>query len=190
MTLPFARTNLLDQLRQHSPSDGAERQHVEATVRLVESEADCFARTTFSPGHVTASAFIVDSGGRLLLHHHRRLDRWLQMGGHDEGEHDPMLAALREAREDSGLRDLLPIHPHDGILDVDVHRIPAGKNEPEHLHHDVRYLLATRSPECIAFDATESRALAFFSFDEAVTRLGEPSAARVIEKIRRALARS
>ncbi len=190
MPLSGARTILLDELRRHVPSDAAEREHVEETVRLVESESACFARGTFSPGHITASAFIVDAEGRLLLHHHRRLDRWLQMGGHDEGEHDPVLAACREAREESGLEDLELVLPNRAILDVDVHVIPAGRNEPAHRHHDVRYLLATRSPDRIARDDSESRALSFFSLAEAVERLGEPSAARVIEKIRRALASS
>ncbi len=79
---------------------------------------------------------------RVLLHHHRRLDAWLQMGGHDEGESDPRATARREGAEESGLSDLVLLSP--AILDVDVHPIPAGKGEPPHLHHDVRYALATR----------------------------------------------
>lgn len=188
------RERLLADLARHDADDAVERGHLEAIRRLVESEEQCFSRSTFVPGHITASAFVVDEDGRLLLHHHRRLDRWLQLGGHDEGEHDTKRTALREAREESGLRDLelaLPV-----ILDVDVHPIPGGR-EPAHLHHDVRYLFRTRSPEAIAKDETESKALAFFSLDEALARLAGPSSIgvssgsgesdRVIAKIRRVI---
>ena len=90
----------------------------------------------------------------MLLHHHRRLDRWLQLGGHDEGEHDPLQTALREAREESGLLDLTPLSA--AILDIDVHEIPAGRSEPAHLHHDVRYALQTSTPDAIAQVDAES----------------------------------
>lgn len=176
-----ARQSLLDALMRHEPADDIERAHRDAVVRLVSNEPACFARTTFNPGHVTGSAFVVDTEGRLLLHHHRRLDRWLQLGGHDEGEADAARTALREAREESGLRDL-ELLGH-GILDVDVHAIPDGKREPGHLHHDVRYLLLTRSPEAIVIDENESRSLSFFTLAEAARLL--PDAARVFPKIAR-----
>ena len=183
-----ARAELLARLALHVPSDGDERTHLDATRRLVESEPACFARDAFAPGHLTASAFIVDRGGRLLLHRHRRLDRWLQMGGHFDDDRDPAIAARREGREESGLDDLEPVLAGGAILDVDVHAIPSGRREPAHLHHDVRYLLMTRSPERIAMADLESTDLAFFSLEDARARLGDVSAARVIEKIRRALA--
>ncbi len=185
-----ARQSLLSLLSAHSPADDVERAHVTAVHALVSSEPECFARGTFVPGHLTASAFVVDGAGRLLLHHHRRLDRWLQMGGHDEGEHDPEKTARREAEEESGLVDLelVRIGP-SGLLDVDVHRIPEGKREPAHLHHDLRYLFVTRSPDAIHAQVEESLDLAFFPLREAEAKLGEASARRVIAKIQAALDR-
>jgi 8-oxo-dGTP pyrophosphatase MutT (NUDIX family) len=122
---------------------------------------------------------------RVLLHHHRRLDRWLQMGGHDDGERDAAATALREAQEESGLTDLTFLVP--GILDLDVHAIPAGKGEPPHLHHDVRYAVATTTPEAIRRDASESLDLRWFSLDEARRLMAEPGSSRVIERLRRLL---
>ena len=107
---------------------------------------------------------MVDAGsGRVLLHHHRRLGRWLQLGGHDEGEHDPLATALREAREESGLLDLRPLST--AILDIDVHDIPARRSEPAHLHHDVRYALQTSTPDAIAQQEAESLDLAWLDLD-------------------------
>lgn len=184
-SLDAPRQRLFDALCALSPADDEERRHVESVLALVGAEARCFSRHVFTPGHLTGSAFIVDERGRLLLHHHRRLDRWLQMGGHDEGEYDPLRTALREATEESGLASLELAW--EGILDVDVHAIPEGKKEPGHLHHDVRFLFRTRTPEAIVHDDSESKALDFFALEEAERLLGDASAGRVVRKIRRIL---
>jgi 8-oxo-dGTP pyrophosphatase MutT (NUDIX family) len=182
-----ARIRLADALRRHEPADEAETAGRDAILALVESEPLCFARTTWVPGHVTGSAFIIrPDTGEVLLHHHRRLGAWLQMGGHDEGEHDPAATALREGAEESGLSDLASLS--EGILDVDVHGIPARAEQPAHGHHDVRYALVTRNPGAIRRDEGESLDLRWFSLDEAARIMGEPGATRALLKIRRLLA--
>lgn len=181
-----ARSALRSALLRHAPGDEREAADLAAILRLVEAEPACFARGTFAPGHVTGSGFIVHvPSRRVLLHHHRRLDAWLQMGGHDEGEADPRATALREGAEESGLTDLTLLTPE--ILDVDVHAIPAGKGEPPHLHHDVRYALVTLAPEAIRRDDAESVDLRWFGFVEAATAMGEPDAARALARVARLL---
>jgi 8-oxo-dGTP pyrophosphatase MutT (NUDIX family) len=181
-----ARARLAAALRAHAPLDAAEAAHKEALLALVENEPRCFARTTFSPGHVTGSAFVVcRATGKVLLHKHRRLGRWLQMGGHDDGESDPAATALREAREESGLSDLTFLS--DGILDLDVHAIPAARGEPAHLHHDVRYAVATDVPDEIRRDDSESVALDWFELEEVARAMGESGARRALSRIARLL---
>ncbi len=176
-------TALLQQLHDYRPADALETRHWRSIVDLVTNCAAPFSRRTFDPGHITASCFIVDHDARLLLHHHKRLGRWLQMGGHlDEGE-TPVAAALREGREESGLADLELLS--DAILDLEVHPIPAGKGEPEHHHFDVRFVARTAAPASIALDASESNDLAWFSFRRAVTLMNEDASARAIRKIER-----
>lgn len=177
-----ARQDLHDALLAHAVADEAERHDRDAIVALVADSARCFDRRLYVPGHITGSAFVVDAGsGRVLLHHHRRLDRWLQLGGHDEGEHDPLQTALREAREESGLLDLAPLST--AILDIDVHEIPAGRSEPPHLHHDVRYALQTGSPNAIAQQDAESLALEWLAPAEAARRMAEPGAERALQRL-------
>ena len=174
---------LLGELRGYRPADGREARHHEAIVELLTGSPGAFSRACFTPGHVTASCFVVDPAGRqLLLHHHRRLDRWLQMGGHVEGEEAPSAAALREGSEESGLTDLDFVF--EGIFDLDVHPIPAGKGEPDHLHFDIRYLARTSSPHAISLDASESNDLTWVALDRAEELLCEEAGARVIRKIR------
>ena len=171
---------LLAELETYAGADPAEERHRRAMVELLSS-ADAFSRSHFAPGHFTASCYIVDFAGRLLLHHHRRLNRWLQMGGHVEGDESPALAALREGSEESGLSDL---RLAAGIFDLDIHAIPAAKGEPQHDHFDVRYVARTGAPEAIAIDRAESNDLAWVTLDRAAELMPGPESQRVIRKIR------
>ena len=175
--------SLLRELRIFAPHDALEDTHCRAIVDLLADGEDAFSRDSFSPGHITAGCYVIDpNGDQLLLLHHRRLDRWLQMGGHVEHDETPLAAALREAREESGLDDLTLVV--DAIFDLDVHAIPAAKGEPDHHHYDVRYLARTTHPAAIAFDPNESNDLAWVPLDRAVMLMNEEASARVIRKIR------
>lgn len=178
-----ARRRLFDALSAHVPLDAVEARHREAILRLVETASRPFDRRTYTPGHVTGSAFVAcRATGHVLLHRHRRLGKWLQMGGHDEGARDAAATALREAREESGLSDLAFLSAE--ILDLDVHEIPPARGEPAHLHHDVRYALVTARPEEIRRDEAESDDLAWLSLDEAEARMAEPGASRALGRLR------
>lgn len=124
---------------------------------FAQAHADA-AERMLAIGHLTGSAWLVDaSGTRVLLTHHRKLDRWLQLGRHADGDADLARVALREAEEKSGLRDLA-IEPD--IFDLDRHRIPARGDEPEHWHYDVRFVVrATGSEDFVVGE--ESHALAW-----------------------------
>lgn len=178
---------LIAELSGYSPADDTERGHLSEIVALLET-ADPFSRGGFAPGHITASCFILDPSGRVLLHHHRRLGRWLQMGGHVEPGETAAQAALREGMEESGLRDLQLAA--SGILDLDVHDIPAARGELDHRHFDVRYLARTNEPDVIMMDEQESTKLAWVQLAEAASMMGTAESGRVIAKIEKALCRS
>lgn len=168
------------ELARYDTSDPSEERHRAAMAALLEAP-DAFSRAHFAPGHFTASCYVLDGRGRLLLHHHRRLDRWLQMGGHVEGDESPEVTALREGAEESGLRDLTLLG--DGIFDLDIHGIPAAKSEPDHDHYDVRYLARTAMPDAIALDRAESNDLAWVTLDRAAELMPGSESRRVLRKI-------
>lgn len=116
-------------------------------------------------GHFTASCWLVDGlGQRVLLTHHRKLDRWLQLGGHADGERDLREVALKEAREESGLSGLVVEGP---LFDLDRHWIPEHKAVPAHWHYDARYVVrAVAGEDFIVSD--ESHALAWRDIAEVV----------------------
>ena len=175
--MPIAsRARLLDELRAYVPSDPREAAMRSRLVAFVTAHPDAFERT-LAVGHITASAWVVDPArSHALLAHHRKLGKWLQLGGHVDGDADVRDAALREAREESGLTSLRLIG--DGIYDVDVHAIPARPGEPAHDHYDVRFALEADPAEPLV-TSSESYALAWieigdlpaYGADESVLRL-------------------
>jgi 8-oxo-dGTP pyrophosphatase MutT (NUDIX family) len=126
--------------------DAAWNEHVrlscERTLQLLRESPAPFDRHNFSPGHITASAIVLAPDQRsVLLVHHRRLDRWLQPGGHIEVEDaDLCAAAAREVREETGIEVRVDVAP--ALAGVSVHRIPTSAKEPEHWHHDLLFSMA------------------------------------------------
>jgi 8-oxo-dGTP pyrophosphatase MutT (NUDIX family) len=150
---------------------------------FVDAHPDCLHRHC-QPGHITASAWIVSADGqRCLLTHHRKLGRWLQLGGHVDGEERIELAALREAREESGIVQFELVRWREALvpLDLDVHPIPARGNEPGHWHWDVRFLLRAAADEPLV-QSSESNDLRWFGMGELAAVTDEDSVRRLAEK--------
>lgn len=158
---------------------GAEAAMLAEYAPFIAAHPDCLWRTCLD-GHLTASAWIIDPARRMtLLTHHQKLDRWLQLGGHVDGEADLLAAAWREAREESGLATVRPVSPE--IFDVDRHRIPARGTEPEHWHFDVRFLFVADPAEALAI-SDESKDLAWVPLPEVAARNASESLARMVRK--------
>ena len=116
-----------------------------AFLTLLADPANPFVRERLE-GHFTGSAWLVSADGlRVLLTHHRKLDRWLQLGGHADGDTDLAQVALKEAEEESGL-DGLRVEAGE-IFDLDRHWIPERGDVPGHWHHDARYVVRAGANE-------------------------------------------
>ena len=171
------RRNLIKQLTDYARRCPEEAATAEQFLEFVEGHEDCFERSCI-PGHVTGSAWLVDpTRTALLMTHHKKLDMWLQLGGHSDGDPDTQAVALREAEEESGLAVMAL---SEQILDVDIHEIPARGQEPAHLHYDVRFALVARNRNFTVSD--ESNALAWVPIDGLETYTTETSILRMREK--------
>ena len=173
------RQPLLNALAQYSlnyPSEQAVAKHF---INFVQEHADCFERS-LSSGHITGSAWVVDAEGqRALFTHHRKLNRWLQPGGHADGDPNVHNVSLREAQEESGLHTFEFVSPH--IFDLDAHHIPARGVEPAHIHYDVRFALRAVGNEPLVISA-ESNELAWFTMAEIAKRFDDESVLRMMRK--------
>ncbi len=151
----MAHRQLLVLLARFGAGDVQDLEVVRLFESFVREHVDC-ARRELEIGHLTGSAWLVSADGqRILLTHHRKLNRWLQLGGHADGDSDLANVALREAEEESGLTDL-SVEPE--IFDLDRHWIPARANEPGHWHYDMRFVVRANGSEIFAV-SDESHAL-------------------------------
>ena len=142
------RQPLMKLLTDYLAKNSEEAETINRFKGFVSNYEDCFERSQLA-GHVTGSAWVVNEAGtHVLLTHHKKLNKWFQLGGHADGESNILKAAMIEVAEESGLEAFEPIS--GAIFDVDIHAIPARGGEPEHYHYDVRFaVLATGSDEYI-----------------------------------------
>ncbi|MEM9621647.1 MAG: NUDIX hydrolase, partial [Pseudomonadota bacterium] len=171
------RQKILQQLAAYRHRYPLETDTVDRFVAFVEQQPRCFERDNWA-GHVTGSAWLLNPARtHLLLTHHRKLNIWIQLGGHSDGDPDTEAVAWREAREESGL----PVHLLSSqILDIDIHEIPARKEDPAHFHFDVRYCFVAEHPDFVV--SAESNELSWVAIDRLETHTNEISIMRMREK--------
>jgi 8-oxo-dGTP pyrophosphatase MutT (NUDIX family) len=174
-------------LKEYRPEGEAETADLLRVRALTEAGSDPFRRGL--PLHVTASALIAHPPtARVLLRWHQRQQAWLQVGGHgDPGENDPLAIALREAAEETGLTDLVP-WPDERLRHLVIVDVPAGKGEPAHEHADLRYFMATQTPEAARAE-TEDAPLRWLSLAEAREATSEANLLETMTRLERLLGR-
>ena len=185
MVAPEPRLEITERLRRMIPADPEEARDRDRILAFVERHERPFDRG-IPEGHLTGSAITVSADGRfVLLLHHRKLDRWLQPGGHgDLGETTGEEVALREALEESGIRGLA-LHPTaPRPLDVDVHDIPACPGEPAHEHLDLRYLVVAPPGAAVAPDLAELHEIRWVAWDAVDALSPDPGLVRALAKAR------
>ena len=166
------------QLRVTDPQEAAT---VTEIAGFVETHPDCLSRTC-APGHLTGSAWIVDPArDHALLVHHRKLGKWLQPGGHADGDPDLLAVALREAREETGLSRFRVVSP--GLFDVDRHWIPSRADTPGHWHLDLRFLIEA-DPEEPLVVSDESHGGAWVELGQVAELNPDASLLRLVQKTR------
>jgi|TARA_B100000315_G_scaffold259420_1_gene315420 8-oxo-dGTP pyrophosphatase MutT (NUDIX family) len=158
-----------------------EKSLIEASIQFLESTPQCFNRNNLN-GHFTGSSWIVDETREwVLMTHHRKLDLWLQLGGHADGCSDLLKVALSEAREESGFNVFNVLSPD--IFDLGIHRIPKYNNTPAHFHYDVRFILESPHGTENIIVSDESHDVAWVHKDNVINKNPEESMARMLKKM-------
>ena len=170
---------VLSLLAKYTGSNPAEQAMVNRTTEFIQAHPDCFERTLLT-GHVTGSAWIVNEAfTHVLLIHHFKLDRWLQPGGHCDGDGDVLNVALKEAGEETGLT----VKPKsDQIFDVDIHHIPQRKDVPAHLHYDIRFLFTADMGQLLIINQQETSDIKWVPIGEVELLNDEEGVMRMVRK--------
>ena len=171
------RQRLLETLQRYGAS-GAEAATRERFLRFVADEPRSADRD-LAFGHLTASALVVNlPGTHALLIYHRKLERWLQPGGHADGSFDLLAAATREVLEETGV-PTVPASTEP--LDLDIHLIPPRGEVAAHWHYDVRYLLRA-TDDTITMQEEEVADARWFGAAELPTLQTDDSVRRLVAK--------
>lgn len=157
------RKELIQQLENYDTPFNEERFFIPRLISLLKNFPNCYNRSLVS-GHMTGSAWIIDEKAEsVLLLHHKKLNRWLQPGGHADGEQNILAVSKKEAVEETGLSSLKLFN--EQVFDLDIHLIPAHKGIKAHFHNDIRFLfMADRSESITVSD--ESNEVAWVPVDE------------------------
>ena len=172
------RSQLLTLLNEYQPSleeiDSKER-----LINFIKNNSNCFERT-LKEGHITGSAWLVNKNkDKALLLHHRKLNIWVQPGGHADGNSDVLQVALNEAKEESGIDNIKAIK--EEIFDIDIHLIPASVKEETHFHYDIRFLLQVEGDEQVKMNS-ESKNFMWIDKNNPQYNGDDRSVVRLIEK--------
>jgi 8-oxo-dGTP pyrophosphatase MutT (NUDIX family) len=173
------KNTLVELLQKYKPIDSWEQQCKKRMLKFIEDHEDCFERS-LAIGHFTGSAWLLSHDqSKVLLMHHAKLDKWVQLGGHCDGDSDVLNVALKEAQEESGIEKIVPVH--NEIYDIDIHLVPARGNQDEHYHYDVRFLLQVIGNETVVQNR-EAKELCWKSKDLNELPTTSRSVVRMFEK--------
>lgn len=171
--LAVARAAVVAALPGPPAHEAARRQILD----FIDAHPDALHRSC-ERGHLTGSALVVDPWTReVLLLFHAKVQRWLQPGGHADGDADLAHVALREATEETGIEGLRVVTP---ALDLDVHVFRSASGaEPDHLHLDVRHLVLA-PPSALVAANHESERTAWVAADGLAAFAVDPGTERMV----------
>ncbi len=153
-----------------------------APLKMLEylNYEDCFSNNNYN-GHFTGSAWIVSPDkNQILMHHHKKINKWLQFGGHADGEENLLKVAMREAREESGIQHFTKLSTE--IFDLDIHEIPEQITHPAHKHYDVRFIFEADPLNSKVIVSDESYDVKWVYRQKAVKLNPELSIKRMVQK--------
>jgi len=173
------RLKIIELLKAYQPIFAEEIAFKQQMMLFINQHPNCFERS-LETGHITASSWLLSrNGAQALLMHHAKLNNWFQLGGHCDGNPDVLAVAIKEAQEESGIQNIVPVST--AIFDIDIHLIPANSREKAHDHYDVRFLLQVNSDEQV-IQNKESRELRWIEKDAQQLPTQSRSVVRMFDK--------
>ncbi len=176
---------LLDELQSYNPKNEQEIHDLHAMLTFIERNPDCLERSNLI-GHFTSSALVVNKSlTKVLFAHHNIYNSWTWVGGHNDGDDDPLFVAIKEAKEETGIKDVKPLSNDLAGIDV-VYVMPHiknGKHISDHIHLNTTYILQADDNQEINHKEDENSGVRWFDFDEVYDYVSEPRMIPIYKKL-------
>jgi len=175
---------MYDEIRRYVPTNEQETTDKHAILAFLERNPDALLRTN-EVAHLTASAIVVDpSMTKVLFAFHNIYQSWSWVGGHNDGDPDFLAVALREAKEETGVKNIYPASDDVFMLDVIYvhHHVKRGKFVGDHLHLNVTYLLVADDSDKLEIKPDENSGVRWFPIDTVLDHVAEERMKTVYEK--------
>ena len=185
--------SIRNDIAQYVPDNEQEARDQAVILHFLDTNDDAFLRTN-TIAHMTASAWVVNPARtKVLMIYHKIYDSWSWAGGHADGDEDLLAVALREVREETGVRHVRPVSEDIfslEVLTVDGHE-KRGEYVPSHLHLNVTYLLEADEHDALHIREEENSGVRWFTLNDALKASSEPwFVERIYKKLNGKLAAS
>ncbi|MGX7059720.1 NUDIX hydrolase [Vagococcus humatus] len=169
-------TSLITEITQYQTVNEQEERDKALILAELTNNPQVFLRES-SLAHMTASAWVVNEDKtKVLMVYHHIYNSWSWLGGHADGEEDLLKVAIKEVKEESGLKQVSPVSTNIfslEVLTVDGH-IKHGQYVSSHLHLNVTYLLEAKEKDKLVIKPDENSGVAWFPLEKAVEASTEP----------------
>lgn len=177
--------NLLNELRNYVPKTIQEETDKKAMISFIEKNDDYLDRSNLI-AHFTSSAIVVNKEiTKVLFAHHNIYNSWAWVGGHNDSIEDCLEVAIKEAKEETNIKNVVPLSNDIAGIDV-IYVMPHIKNKKhvsDHLHLNVTYILQADESEEISHKADENSGVKWFSFEEVESIIDEPRMLPIYQKL-------
>ncbi|HKL47759.1 MAG TPA: NUDIX hydrolase [Candidatus Izemoplasmatales bacterium] len=174
----------LREIQDYQPYNEQERIDKDLIINFIQRNPDHLYRENLT-AHLTSSAIVVNPlKTKVLFAYHNIYDSWSWVGGHNDGDPDMLKVAIKEAKEETGIKTVEALS--DKIFMIDViyveNHIKNGQYVPDHLHLNVTYLLVASDQQKLVVKADENQAVAWISLDDVFEKISEPRMVPIYQK--------
>lgn len=166
---------MIDEIKNYIPFNEQEERDKELILNFLENNEDAYLRSN-TVAHMTASAWVVNKERtKVLMAYHNIYNSWSWLGGHADGDEDLLSVAIREVKEEAGVKDVKPVSDNIfslEVLTVDGHE-KKGKYVSSHLHLNITYLLEADSNENVQVKEDENSGVSWFTPEESLIKSTE-----------------
>lgn len=174
----------IEKITNYIPKNEQEIADKRTILKYIKNNPDVLHRSN-EIAHMTSSAIVInESMTKILFAFHNIFQSWSWVGGHNDGDNDCLAVAIREAKEETGVKNIRPYN--EDIFMIDTLYVPChykkGVFISDHLHLNITYLLIADENDSLFVKKDENSGVKWFEIDDVLNHVSEPRMHLVYQK--------